>query len=133
MLKIAKDKGIAGGALEATDVLPKNGRMFFPVKGNLAFKKDGWCGSVSVWCNTDPDKLIKTKFCDPVQITQKGDDNGGAVVRLQRREAARDLRHGAFPAVPDGQKADRRGRPEGADGPRAEASAGRRATGTTSC
>src|SRR6476660_8956261 len=34
VLKIARGKGVAGGALEATDVLPKNGRAFFPVKGN---------------------------------------------------------------------------------------------------
>src|SRR5829696_5523625 len=62
VLKIARGKGIAGGAFEATDVLPKNGRMYFPVKGNLAYKPDGWSGSVSLWCNTDPDKLIKSRF-----------------------------------------------------------------------
>jgi len=47
---IAKVKGIVGGALEAVNVLPDNGRIYFPAKGNLAFKKDGWAGSVSVWC-----------------------------------------------------------------------------------
>mgnify|MGYP003340605947 CR=1 FL=1 len=29
--RIAKNKGVAGGALEAVDVLPKNGRIFVPV------------------------------------------------------------------------------------------------------
>ena len=103
VLKIAKGKGIAGGAFEATDVLPKNGRMYFPVKGNLAFKPGGWSGSVSLWCNTDPDKLIKSKFCDPVQITQKGAGNGGLWFDFNDAKP-RDLRHGAFPAVPEGQK-----------------------------
>ena len=77
VFRVAKGKGVSGGALEVVDVLPNNGRIFFPAKGNLAFKKDGWGGSVSVWCNTDPDKMLKTKFCDPIQITQKGANNGG--------------------------------------------------------
>src|SRR5262245_20887130 len=57
VFKIAKSKGIAGGAFEAVDVLPRNGRIFFPAKGNLSFKNGGWGGSVSVWCKTDPDKM----------------------------------------------------------------------------
>src|SRR5688500_16708231 len=40
--RIAKDRGVHGGALEATDVLPQNGRIFIPAKDNLAFKKGGW-------------------------------------------------------------------------------------------
>ena len=37
--RIAPAKGISGGALEAVDVLPDNGRIFFPAKGNIAYKK----------------------------------------------------------------------------------------------
>lgn len=103
VLVVAKKKGIVGGALEATDVQPRNGRMYFPAKGNLAYKAGGWGGSVSVWCKTDPDRLLKTRFCDPVQITQKGANNGGLWFDFNDTKP-RDLRHGAFPAVPDGQK-----------------------------
>jgi hypothetical protein len=99
----ARGRGISGGALEATDVLPRNGRIFFPAKGNLAYKKDGWGGSVSVWVNTDPNKLLKTSFCDPVQITQKGANNGGIWFDFNNAKP-RDLRMGVFPAVPAGQK-----------------------------
>ena len=104
VLKIAKGKGVAGGAFEAIDVVPKNGWLFFPAKGNLAYKKDGWSGSVSVWCNTDPDRLIKAKFCDPLQITQKGYDNGALWFDFNDAKP-RDLRFGAFTARPDGRKA----------------------------
>jgi sulfatase modifying factor 1 len=104
VLRITQGNGIAGGAFEATDVLPKNGRMFFPVKGNLAYKPGGWSGSVSLWCNTDPDKLIKSRFCDPVQITQKSANNGALWFDFNDAKPMRDLRHGAFPAVPEGQK-----------------------------
>ncbi|HEY3789425.1 MAG TPA: LamG-like jellyroll fold domain-containing protein [Urbifossiella sp.] len=104
ILRIAKGKGVAGGALEATDVSKKNGWLYFPVKGNLAFKKDGWSGSVSVWCNTDPNRLITAKFCDPVQITQKRYDNGALWFDFNDAKP-RDLRFGAFTSRPDGQKA----------------------------
>lgn len=103
VFRIARDKGIHGGALDATDVLDRNGRIEFPVKGNLAFRKGGWGGAVSVWCNTDPNKLLKTKFCDPIQITQKGSGNGGIWFDFNDAKP-RDLRHGAFTAVPPGQK-----------------------------
>jgi hypothetical protein len=34
--RIARKAGIVGGALEAVDVLPRNGRIFFPARGNIA-------------------------------------------------------------------------------------------------
>src|SRR6516162_6536250 len=35
VFRVAKGKGVAGGGcLEATDVLPRNGRVFFPMKNN---------------------------------------------------------------------------------------------------
>lgn len=105
VLKVAKGKGIAGGAFEATDVVPKNGWLYFPVKGNLAVKKGGWSGSLSIWCNTDPNRLIKSKFCDPVQITQKGYDNGALWFDFNDAKPPRDLRFGAFTARSPEKKA----------------------------
>jgi Concanavalin A-like lectin/glucanases superfamily len=101
--RIAKTKGKAGGALECIDVLPDNGRLFFPAKGNVAYKKGGWSGSVSTWIKTDPDKMLKTKFCDPVQITQKGANDGGIWYDFNDKKP-RDMRMGVFPAVPKGEK-----------------------------
>ena len=102
VFKINK-KGISGACLEATNVLPDNGRLYFPMKGNMAFNKVGWDGAVSVWINGDPNVLLKTKFCDPIQITQKGANNGGIWFDFNDAKP-RDLRHGAFPAVDDGKK-----------------------------
>jgi hypothetical protein len=101
--RVAKGKGIAGGALEAVDVLPNNGRIFVPAKGNIAYKNDGWNGSVAMWCQFNPDTMLKTKFCDPVQITQKGANNGGLWFDFNDAKP-RDLRHGAFAMIPEGQK-----------------------------
>lgn len=100
---IAKDKGVSGGCLDVTNIIDDNGRIFFPAKGNIAYKKSGWAGSVSVWINTDPNKLLVTPFCDPVQITQKGANNGGIWFDFNNNKP-RDLRMGVFPAVPAGKK-----------------------------
>ncbi|MCI0360813.1 MAG: LamG domain-containing protein [Planctomycetaceae bacterium] len=101
VFRIAAGKGAHGGALEPADVLPRNGRIYFPAKGNIAFQKGGWGGAVSFWINTDPNKLLKTKFCDPVQITQKGAGDGG--IWFDFNDASpRDARMGTFPAVPAG-------------------------------
>jgi hypothetical protein len=101
--RIAPGKGIAGGALEAVDVLPDNGRIFFPAKGNIAYKKGGWNGALSMWINHDPDTQLKTGFCDPVQITQKGAGNGGIWFDFNDAKPNRNLRMGAFPAVEEGK------------------------------
>jgi hypothetical protein len=103
VFSVAKDKGISGGALEVSDVLDDNGRIFLPAKGNIAFKKGGWGGAVSMWVNTDPNELLKTPFCDPVQITQKGANNGGIWFDFNNAKP-RDLRMGVFPAVPPNKK-----------------------------
>jgi hypothetical protein len=101
VFRITPDKGVHGGALECAEALPRNGRFYFPAKGNLAYRKGGWGGTLSVWLNLDPGAL-KTRFCDPVQITQKGANNGGIWIDFNDARP-RALRHGAFPAVTKGQ------------------------------
>jgi hypothetical protein len=103
VFRIARGKGVSGGALEVVDVLKNNSRIYFPAKGNLAYDPRGWSGSVSMWCKTDPDARLKTRFCDPVQITQRGANDGALWFDFNDKKP-RDLRHGAFPAVPPGAK-----------------------------
>src|SRR4029079_15042365 len=103
LYKISK-KGIAGGCLEATDVLLNRGRFFYPVKGNLAYKKGGWSGACSMWLNMDP-AALKLQFCDPVQITQKGANNGGIWFDFNDAKP-RDLRMGVFPAGTGAKESD---------------------------
>lgn len=95
VFQIAAGEGIHGGALRANDVLPRNGRIYFPAKGNLPYRKGGWGGSVSFWMKTDPNTMLKTRFCDPVQITEKGATNGGLWIDFPDT-TPRDLRLGAF-------------------------------------
>jgi hypothetical protein len=103
VFRVAAGKGVSGGAFECADVLPRNSRIFYPGKGNLAHKKGGWGGAVSFWIRTDPNKLLKTKFCDPIQITHRGANNGGIWCDFNDAKP-RDFRMGVFPAVPEGKK-----------------------------
>ncbi|MFN4259823.1 MAG: LamG-like jellyroll fold domain-containing protein [Gemmataceae bacterium] len=103
VFRIAKDQGIAGGALAPVDVLPDNGRIFFPLKGNLAYHKGGWDGTMSMWINLDPNQQLKTTFCDPIQITEKGAHDGALWFDFNNAKP-RDMRMGAFPALTEGQK-----------------------------
>ncbi|OAI47322.1 hypothetical protein AYO44_09795, partial [Planctomycetaceae bacterium SCGC AG-212-F19] len=102
--RIAKGKGIAGNCLECVDLPPRNGRLYFPAKGNVAYPKDGsWGGAFSVWVNTDPNKQLKTPFCDPVLITQKGLNNGSIWVHFNDAKP-RALQSGTYPSIPTGQE-----------------------------
>ena len=101
--RIAAGKGVAGGALEGVDVLPRRGRIYFPAKGNIAYRAGGWGGAVSMWLNTDPNTLLKTRFCDPVQITQKRAHDGAIWVDFPDVKP-RDFRMGVFPALAEGQQ-----------------------------
>ncbi len=103
IFRIAPDSGVHGGALEAIDTLPRRGRIFYPAAGNLAFEEGGWSGSVSVWIKTNPNTMLQTPFCDPVQITEKGATNGGLWIDFPDTEP-RDLRLGAFPSEGPGRE-----------------------------
>jgi hypothetical protein len=104
VFQIAKGQGISGGALSPQDVLPRNGRIFLPAKGNIGYRAGGWGGAVSFWLNTDPNTLLKTRFCDPVQITHKGANDGGLWFDFNDAKP-RDARMGFFPAVVPGKAA----------------------------
>jgi hypothetical protein len=104
VFRIATSAGIRGGALEVLDVLPHRGRIFFPAKGNLAYRENGWGGAVSFWVNIDPNTMLKTPFSDPIQITHKGANDGGLWTDFPDSKP-RVFRLGAFPAVAEGEKA----------------------------
>ncbi|MBI1353752.1 MAG: hypothetical protein GC160_05345 [Acidobacteria bacterium] len=95
--RVAEGAGVSGGALEATAVLPNFGRIFYPAAGNLPYREGGWGGAVSFWMRTNPDSMLRTPFCDPIQITQRGANNGGLWIDFPD-SSPRDLRLGAFPS-----------------------------------
>jgi hypothetical protein len=104
VFRIARDKGISGGCLEVVDLPARNGRLYFPAKGKVVHRKDAaWGGAFSVWVNTDPNKQLKTPFCDPVLITQRGLNNGSIFIHFNDAKP-RDLQAGTYPSIPAGQE-----------------------------
>ncbi len=97
LFRIAPERGIVGGALEAVGTLPRRGRIYFPGAGNLPYAPTGWSGTLSFWMHGDPNELLPGSFSDPVQITQRGAGDGGLWVDFNDARP-RDLRAGAFPA-----------------------------------
>src|SRR5437764_12562419 len=57
---------------------------------------------MSMWINMDP-AALKLQFCDPVQITQRGANDGGIWFDFNDAKP-RDLRMGVFPAIRPGVK-----------------------------
>jgi hypothetical protein len=103
--------GRVSGALEAIEVLPNRGRIFYPAASNLAYSKDGWDGAVSFWLQTNPDTMLRTRFCDPIQITHRGAHNGGLWIDFPDSKP-RSMRLGAFRALADGEKAIKESDPQ---------------------
>lgn len=113
ILRIAKQQGVVGGALEGVDVLPRRGRVFFPAAGNIAYKPGGWGGAVSFWLNSNPNTQLKTKYCDPIQITHRGAHNGGLWVDFPNT-TPRDFRLGVFRGLAADEKPVKESDPEAA-------------------
>ena len=101
--RIVPNGGKHGGALEAAKVLPNRGRLFFPAKGNIAFAPTGWSSSVSFWLSTNPDTMLKSRYCDPIQITQKRAADGALWIDFPDTKP-RDLRLGAFTSLGPGEQ-----------------------------
>lgn len=102
--RIVLGGGKLGGALEALAVLPNRGRLFFPAKGNIAFRSTAWDRTVSFWLRTNPDTMLQSRFCDPIQITQKRAHDGALWIDFPDTKP-RDLRLGAFTALTQGEAA----------------------------
>jgi formylglycine-generating enzyme required for sulfatase activity len=113
VFQIAPNQGVAGGALECRDVIPRRGRIFFPAKGKIAYRKTGWSGTVSFWLNTDADTLLKTAYCDPVQITQKRAHDGAIWVDFPDKKP-RDMRMGIFKGLAESEKSLKESDPQAA-------------------
>ena len=89
---IAKGEGVKGNCLR----FGKKAPQVICFKGeSMPYKAKGWSGTVSFWMRLDPDKDLQPGHCDPIQITQKGWDNGALWVDFDK-DLPRDFRLGCF-------------------------------------
>ncbi|MEI8213016.1 MAG: LamG-like jellyroll fold domain-containing protein [Planctomycetota bacterium] len=56
---------------------------------------ENWSATVSFWMRLDPDSDLKPGYCDPIQITEKGWNDGALFVDFDK-DLPRDFRLGVF-------------------------------------
>jgi hypothetical protein len=92
---IARGKGRHGDALhfrkkEAADI------VFFRGEKNIAHAPADWSGTVSLWLSLDPDQDLEPGYADPIQITERGWNDGALFVDFTRGDKPRHFRLGVF-------------------------------------
>ncbi len=92
--RVAEGAGKFGGALEF-----KSGDapwIFYQAKENLAYKKENWSGSISLWLKCDPVDGLAKGYCDPVQLTARAWNDAAFFLDFSQEGSPRDFRLGAF-------------------------------------
>ena len=91
---IARGDGLAGGALKFRK---KNANgIFYKARRNLAYRTEGWEGTVSLWLRLDPEEDLEAGYCDPIQITPRNWNDAAFFVDFDKEGDPRDFRLGAF-------------------------------------
>ena len=93
-VSLAPGKGIHGGALEFKDL--KDAVVFYKAQGNVNFQSENWQGTISFWLKLDPDKDLKTMYCDPIQITETDYQNATIWLDFPKTNTQRMLRLGVL-------------------------------------
>lgn len=89
---IARGAGKYGDAIRFADKGPE---VLFYAGESMHYRSQNWSGSVSFWMKLDPNKDLKPGYCDPLQITQLGWNNGAFFVDFDK-DLPRDFRLGVF-------------------------------------
>lgn len=92
-VSIAKGQGRYRDALKFS---AKSDQVLFYQGSEFGYQAKDWSGSVSLWMKLDPNKDLEPGFCDPIQITERGWNDGAFFVDFDK-ELPRDFRLGVFP------------------------------------
>lgn len=94
-VKIKAGSGKYGGSLLFGTNAPQ--ALLYRGGKNMAYKKEDWSGTVSVWLKLTPESDLKPGFADPLQITDKKWDDSALFVDFSKDEVPRHFRLGVFP------------------------------------
>lgn len=89
---------IAAGEGKFGDCLRFQGRskeVLFYRGENIAYRTRDWSGTVALWMRLSPDQDLMPGYCDPIQITEKGWNDGAFFIDFDK-ELPRDFRLGVF-------------------------------------
>lgn len=91
---LAPEKGLYGGALKFND--NEDAVVFYKAQNNVNFQPKNWQGTISFWLKLDPDKDLKTMYCDPIQITETDYQNATIWIDFPKTNSLRMLRLGVL-------------------------------------
>ena len=70
--------------------------IYYAAQDNLAYHKNNWSGSVSLWLKCDPVDGLAKGYCDPVQLTPRAWNDAAFFLDFNKVGKPRDFRLGAF-------------------------------------
>lgn len=91
---LARGQGRHGDALHFTKQSPAV--LFYRAPRNIAYAARDWSGTISFWLQLDPETTLAPGFADPIQITERGWNDGALWVDFSDK-SPRHFRLGAFP------------------------------------
>ena len=94
MTRLAKGKGLSGGALHFTKRKAK--WLLYDGAKNFHFTEKNWSGTVSFWLKVDPVNELDPGYVDPIQITPNTWNDASFFVDFNKDGNPRAFRLGAF-------------------------------------
>lgn len=92
-VSIAEGAGVRGDCLRFAE---RTERILFFAGSETGYRSENWSGSLSVWMKLDPDQDLAPGYCDPIQMTERGWNDGSFFVDFDK-DLPRDFRLGVFP------------------------------------
>jgi hypothetical protein len=70
--------------------------VFYKGSENVAYRKENWSGTVSLWLRLDPEEDLDPGYTDPIQITTRTWNDAAIFVDFDQQGDPRDFRLGVF-------------------------------------
>ena len=93
-VKLVRGAGRHGDAVRVT--LKSSPLVFYRGRRNVAYARQDWGGTVSVWLSLDPDRELAPGYSDPLIITPRAWDDASLFVDFTRDDVPRRFRFAAF-------------------------------------
>ncbi|MFM8358105.1 MAG: LamG-like jellyroll fold domain-containing protein, partial [Verrucomicrobiota bacterium] len=94
VVRVDAGAGRHGDALRFEKKIPQ--LVAYLTEGNLAYRTNGWSGTVSFWLRVDPETDLEPGYCDTIQITSKDWNDAAFFTEFTKDEKPREFRLGAY-------------------------------------
>ncbi|MEO1215704.1 MAG: LamG domain-containing protein [Bacteroidota bacterium] len=92
-IALLEGKGKSGNALQFKSKAKPV--IFYKSEKNIAYSKENWSGTVSLWLSLNPEEDLAPGYTDPIQITDQGYDDAAIWVDFSNKNP-RSFRMGVY-------------------------------------